>query len=892
MYQEEFADTAKDIYLAFTGRKRYNTVINLNENTKPYLIQLIQQVYQEIYSTQITSSGLEFLDKFFKSCKQYSFQKDSILLARILLLRSFSYLEYENIAKSVLELFFRSLPPRIYNVQSQVIKEITEKYDGFEPQLPSQYSKNIACKLIPCPKSATAMIMMTEGHLAHHMDKIKLQTETPCQCALRLAVSFFNAIPDAMKDSKGQLLSQLFHQIFQSEVIPSTPMHFFLGLEKNKEYFTSCYILELTKKLEANKDPSEDIVLRDFLSLVEDIQKTHGGMGIYLNIDRHQDSTISDIIKKVPNYFSEGKQRTSSITVNIPISNIYVLIHIRSRDSNNLIGNRRHVFPAIVITDEFRLRVEKDRLWYFVAPDAGTHLLSKEYTSNDFELTTVLKAPEDLKQLIQDHPQERCTQSFRNLSTKDLEGKLLDDLTGAEWSLLYNALVKENHITGSIPARILNDAIAIASINTGTPFTVNIDTINATAARSKTSDLVSKGTNLCTEIVQPTIAVEGNMTKATCCVLSSINMARHLKASSPQKEIYHTPWNTLKLSEERDSQKQFYFSEKYPELTQIVDCFKSNPHLDIYDLNHLAESVFTTAIILNSLIDNKDYPSPILEKINKKQRPMGIGMQGYYTSLIKAQKKPSDSLNPSSDLQYPAEKTLYSLNCFMSEIAKVASHFYMKTTGISLPSDTSQTLTLTQKQHIIRQAKLLRCNDLKPWETIISPIANELIGSFDLTQVKKVMNQVLGKDFPLCNSFFITHMPTSLSASINDVSESFNKIFNIIHNHQFNKNDMIIKCLELYAEVGDGISWNPHNFKQHNHKFAHEMTLLDNIKIMLANNQSIDQSASMNYHVPKNDPEVVKEFHLISWYIGTKTTYYTRHLRKKLNEDNCTACQA
>ena len=208
------------LYNAFTNKKRYNNVLVAKDNTCDYFLKLLNQIYEDIYSTSISEECLDYIKKYLIAIKHFKFQEDIITLTRALLLKSFTSLENENVAKALMELFFRSLPPRVFSNGCDM--NIIKKYDSFSPLVPDEWlsdrdpSMTPKEKIIPCPRSATAMNMMTEGHLAHTMRDYKLQVETPAQCALRLANTTCNVMPEQFPE----MTEHVFKKFFNCEIVP------------------------------------------------------------------------------------------------------------------------------------------------------------------------------------------------------------------------------------------------------------------------------------------------------------------------------------------------------------------------------------------------------------------------------------------------------------------------------------------------------------------------------------------------------------------------------------------------------------------------------------------------------------------------------------------------
>ena len=148
----------------------------------------------------------------------------------------------------------------------------------------------------------------------------------------------------------------------------------------------------------------------------------------------------------------------------------------------------------------------------------------------------------------------------------------LDEVYGEPFETLYNKYVDEGRFRKLVPAGTIWNAIIKSQIETGTPYMLYKDTCNARSNQRNLGTL--KGSNLCTEILEYTSNDE-----IAVCNLASISLPSFVE------------------------DRVFNFERLHEVTKQIV----TN---------------------LNNVIDNNFYPVDKGAYSNKKNRPIGIGVQG------------------------------------------------------------------------------------------------------------------------------------------------------------------------------------------------------------------------------------------------------------------------
>ena len=153
----------------------------------------------------------------------------------------------------------------------------------------------------------------------------------------------------------------------------------------------------------------------------------------------------------------------------------------------------------------------------------------------------------------------------------------LSDVYGESFEILYTQYVKEGRQRKMVPASTIWNAIIKSQIETGTPYMLYKDTCNARSNQRNLGTI--KGSNLCTEIIEYTSKDE-----IAVCNLASISLPSFVDGSN-SKELF----------------------------------------FDFKRLHEVSKQLVTN---LNNVIDHNFYPVEKGSYSNKKNRPIGIGVQG------------------------------------------------------------------------------------------------------------------------------------------------------------------------------------------------------------------------------------------------------------------------
>jgi len=155
----------------------------------------------------------------------------------------------------------------------------------------------------------------------------------------------------------------------------------------------------------------------------------------------------------------------------------------------------------------------------------------------------------------------------------------LADCYGEEFRTLYLKYEKEGRAKQTVSARKLWFEILQSQIETGSPFMLYKDAANEKSNQKNLGTI--KSSNLCTEIIQYTSDKE-----TAVCNLASIALPMYVAKNK-------------------------------------------------FDHEKLAEVVYKATINLNKIIDLNYYPIPEAEYSNKKNRPIGLGVQGLADTFAK-----------------------------------------------------------------------------------------------------------------------------------------------------------------------------------------------------------------------------------------------------------------
>ncbi|MCB0396903.1 MAG: ribonucleoside-diphosphate reductase subunit alpha [Flavobacteriales bacterium] len=158
------------------------------------------------------------------------------------------------------------------------------------------------------------------------------------------------------------------------------------------------------------------------------------------------------------------------------------------------------------------------------------------------------------------------------------EAKGLDNLWGKNFEETYLAFEQRGIARKTVKAQKLWFAILQSQIETGGPFMLYKDSVNAKSNQQNLGTI--RSSNLCTEIMEYTSPDE-----VAVCNLASVALSKFVTDGT-------------------------------------------------YDFNKLYDVVYTMTKNLNKIIDVNHYPIPEAERSNTRHRPIGIGVQGLADAFI------------------------------------------------------------------------------------------------------------------------------------------------------------------------------------------------------------------------------------------------------------------
>ena len=387
----------------------------------------------------------------------------------------------------------------------------------------------------------------------------------------------------------------------------------------------------------------------------------------------------------------------------------------------------------------------------------------------------------------------------------------LDDSYGDEFRELYLKYEKEGRAKKTIPARKLWFEILQSQIETGSPFMLYKDAANEKSNQKNLGTI--KSSNLCTEIIQYTSKDE-----VAVCNLASLALP------------------------------------KYVEGTQ-------------YNHQKLFDVVYKVTVNLNKIIDLNYYPVPEAEYSNKKNRPIGLGVQGLADTFAKL-KMPFES-DEAKKLNKEIFETIYFAALTASNDLAKKDGAYDSYEGSPVsqgqlqfdmwgvrPSDRWDWKGLKEniKAHGVRNSLLMAPMPTASTSQILGN--NECIEPFTSNLYTR---RVLSGEFPVINKYLVQDLIRM------DLWNEQMKNEIIKHNGSIQNIDVIpMELKELYKTV-----WE-----------IKQKAIIDMAKDRGA---YIDQSQSLNIHMQDVNMGKLSSMHFHAWRSGLKTGMY--YLRTKAASD-------
>jgi ribonucleoside-diphosphate reductase alpha chain len=405
--------------------------------------------------------------------------------------------------------------------------------------------------------------------------------------------------------------------------------------------------------------------------------------------------------------------------------------------------------------------------------------------------------------------------------------KGLAEVYGDEFKTLYERYVSINRYIKKIPARELWFKILDSQMETGTPYMLYKDACNIKSNQKNLGTI--KSSNLCCEIVE-----YSDSNESAVCNLASISL-------SSMVENY-----------------VFDYSKLY-RVTQI-----------------LTEN-------LNKIIDVNYYPTEKTENSNKRNRPIGIGVQGLADTFA-LMNIPFES-NEAIEVNKLIFETMYYASLEKSmELAK-------------------ETL---------------------PYETYAGSPLSKGIFQFDMWNIiptnrydwAKLRENIMLHGVK--NSLCIAPMPTASTSQILSNNECFEPFTSNIYTRRTLAGEFVVINKHLMKELVTLNIWNTKikdkiienkgsvqniteipDYIKKKYKIVWEMPMKHIINMARDRGAYICQSQSMNLWIEEPNYKILTSMHIYSWKCGLKTGMY--YLRRKAKHhaqqftivpEECTVCGA
>jgi ribonucleoside-diphosphate reductase alpha subunit len=349
--------------------------------------------------------------------------------------------------------------------------------------------------------------------------------ETPQYMWLRVAVGIHYSFPDAL-----DRIRETYELMSAKAFTHATPTLFSAGTPRPQ--LSSCFLI-------AMKDDSIDGIF-DTLKQCAQISKYAGGIGLHVHNIRAQGSLIRGtngqadglmpllrVFNNTARYVNQGGRRNGSFAIYLEPWHADVQSFLKLKSNTGSEEERaRDLFYALWIPDLFMKRVEAGGDWSLFCPH---------------------------------------------------EAPGLADVVGAEFEALYERYEREGRARRTVPAQKLWSDILVSQIETGTPYLLYKDAVNAKSNQKNLG--VIKSSNLCTEVTEYSSPDE-----TAVCNLASIALPYFIDTDASGNRTFN-----------------------FDKLRKIVAVIVRN---------------------LNRVIDINYYPTPETRRSNMRHRPIGLGVQG------------------------------------------------------------------------------------------------------------------------------------------------------------------------------------------------------------------------------------------------------------------------
>ena len=515
------------------------------------------------------------------------------------------------------------------------------------------------------------------------------------------------------------------------------------------------------------------------------ISKLGGGLGVSVSKIRSAKSVVRStgapasgvmpalrVFNEMARHVSQAGRRKGAIAVYIEPwhADVHSLIDVR-KNTGVESDRARDIFPALWVCDLFMERVENDGAWTLMSPDTA-------------------------------------------------EG--LDEVYGSEFEALYERYEAEGVGVQTIRARDLWNAIITAQIETGTPYMLMKDTVNALSQQANVG--IIKGSNLCAEI-----CLHVSRSETAVCNLASIALPTFVD------EVAGT-----------------------------------------FDFVGLAETVRMAVRNLDVIIDKTFYPTPESENSNSRHRPIGVGVQGLADVFI--------AMRMSFDSEDARRLNADIFECiYMAALRESCSRARDHGPYSSYPGSPASRGMLQPDLYLAagfprgrdechRLARdALRARTSSPaWTTLRTDIARWGLRNSVLTALMPTAStaQILGntESFELIGS--VMFVRRTLAGEFTLVSESLVQDLRSIGlwtadtRHAIMRDDGSVRSLPIPNKVKDL------------YRNAYELPQKAVCQMAAERAPFVDQSTSLNIHMASPTHAKLSSLHFTNWRSGNKTSLY------------------
>lgn len=638
--------------------------------------------------------------------------------------------------------------------------------------------------------------------------------------------------------SNFEKVKETYDGLSTKKFIHATPTLFNSGT-KNPQ-LSSCYLLGM-----------EDDSIEGIFSTLKDcanISKWAGGIGLHIHNIRCEGSHINGtngksngispmlrVFNNTARYVDQGGgKRNGSFAMYLEPWHADIEKFIDMKKNHGDEETRaRDLFYALWIPDLFMKKVENNEKWYLMCPNI-------------------------------------C--------------KGLSDHYGDKFEYLYNLYVSEKKYIKELDARELWFKILDSQMETGTPYMLYKDACNKKSNQQNLGTI--KSSNLCCEIIEYSDEKE-----SAVCNLASIALSSFVKDNDFKFKndvlIYTLPsciWcKRLKsfieskninykeiIVQENEIEK---FKEEHDVLTfpllydgKIkIGGYDNTRKLfkKIFDFEELYNTTLIVTENLNNIIDKNFYPTDKTELSNKKNRPIGIGVQGLADTF--AMLEQPFECDESKLLNKMIFETMYHASLSKSLELSIRDGPYSTFQGSPLSKGLFQ-FDLWDKKP----------SDRYDWEEL---------------RQKIIKNGIR-------NSLLIAPMPTASTSQILSNNECFEPFTSNIYTRRTLAGEFIVINKHLMKELCDLNIWNTEikeeiirdrgsiqniktipDYIKKIYKIVWDMSMKPIIDMAKDRGIYICQSQSMNLWVEVPNYKNLTSMHLYSWKAGLKTGIY--YLRRK-----------